>query len=84
MELFLKSADRFCYIVPSFLKEFLLNIEIQVYSFFQSLLSCSLSWTVCGNDTEQDPVGLLGTKTFCVPHSSGYRKQASCSLHDLP
>ena len=53
--------------LPSFLKEFLLNIEIQVYSFFQSLLSCILSWIVSGNDTEQDPVGLLGTKTFCVP-----------------
>ena len=25
MELFLKSADRFCYIVPSFLKEYMMS-----------------------------------------------------------
>ena len=35
-------------------------------------------------DTEQDPVGLPGTKAFCVPHPFDYRKQPSFSLHDLP
>ena len=33
---------------------------------------------------EQGPVGLLGTKAFCVPHFLDYRKQPSFSLHDLP
>ena len=37
-----------------------------------------------GNDTMRGPVGLLGTKTFCVPHFSDYGKQPSFSLHDLP
>ena len=37
-----------------------------------------------GIDTAQGPVGLLGTKTFCVPHFFDYRKQPSFSLHDLP
>ena len=35
-------------------------------------------------DTQQGPVGFLGTKTFCVPHFFDYRKQPSFSLHDLP
>ena len=35
-------------------------------------------------DTEQGPMGLQGTKTFCVPHFFEYRKQPSFSLHDLP
>ena len=30
------------------------------------------------------PVGLPGTKTFCVPHFFDYRKQPSFSLHDCP
>ena len=33
---------------------------------------------------KQGPVGLLGTRPFCVPHFFDYRKQASFSLHDLP
>ena len=36
------------------------------------------------SDTEQGPVGLLGTKSFCVPRFFDYRKQPSFSLHDLP
>ena len=35
-------------------------------------------------DTLQGPVGLLGTRTFCVPHFFDYRKQPSFTLHDLP
>ena len=34
-------------------------------------------------DTEQSPVGLLGTKPFCVHYFFGYRKQLSLSLQDL-
>ena len=37
-----------------------------------------------GIDTEQGPMGSLGTKPFCVPHFLDYRKQPSFSLHDLP
>ena len=35
-------------------------------------------------DIKQGPLGLLGTKTFCVPHFFDYRKQPSFSLHDCP
>ena len=31
----------------------------------------------------QHPVGLLGTRPFCVPHFFDYRKQHSFILHDL-
>ena len=39
---------------------------------------------ILGTDTEQDPVGLLGTKPLCVPHFFDDRKQALFSLHDPP
>ena len=35
-------------------------------------------------DIKLGSVGLLGAKTFCVPHFFDYRKQPSFSLHDLP
>ena len=37
----------------------------------------------CHTDTEPDPVGLLGTRPFCVPLFD-YRKQLSLSFHELP
>ena len=33
---------------------------------------------------KQGPVGLLGTRPFCVPHFFDYGKQPSFSLRDLP
>ena len=36
------------------------------------------------SNTKQSPVGLLGTKPFCVPYFLDYRKQPSFRLHDLP
>ena len=48
---------------------------------------CSLcrDISLCASlDTEPGSVGLLGTKSFCVPYSFDYRKQPSFSLHDLP
>ena len=41
-------------------------------------------WKIDVVDTMQGPVGLLGTRFFCVPHFFDYRKQPSFSLHDLP
>ena len=34
-------------------------------------------------DPMQGPVGLLGTRPFCVPHFFDYRKQSLFSPHDL-
>ena len=42
------------------------------------------STSVPRSDAEQGPVGVLGTKSFCVPHFSDYRKPPSFSLHYLP
>ena len=36
------------------------------------------------SETQQDPVGLLGTKAFLCPPFLVFRKWASFSLHDLP
>ena len=47
---------------------------------FSQILSLKINnylavlWVHQGNDTEQGPVGLQGTKTFCVPHVFDYRK----------
>ena len=59
-----------------------------------SLISVRFSWPdeerqarhelAGGMETQQDPVGLLGTKAFLGPPFLDYRKWASFSLQDLP
>ena len=53
--------------------------------FMSDMLPCNFpSFSFQVSDTEQDPVGLLGTKPFCVFHFFDYTKQASFSIHEFP
>ena len=57
---------------------------IYVFSNYCLCFQKTYSTSVPRSDAEQGPVGLLGTKSLCVPHFFDYRKPPSFSLHYLP
>ena len=49
-----------------------------------SIMAWSMKFLFFELEIEQDPVGLLGTKSFLCPPIPAYRIKASCSFHYLP